>query len=84
MKKLIIIGVMALLLLSMAIPQISLTPTQKLKSYADANFKEVLSYKDITIDSFETTGNITIVKLNIDGKKVRWITSNERFKTITK
>lgn len=84
LKKTIIFGVMALLLLSIASSQISLTPAQKLTSYADANFKETLSYKNMGITSIETSGNLTIIKADIDGKKIRWITSTRRFLKLTK
>ena len=56
----------------------------KLKSYADTNFKTTLNYENITIKSYYTSGNISIISLTIDGKDKRWITSKKNFNLIIK
>lgn len=83
MKKLILFLIIGMMLISIASSQIELTPKDKLKNYADTNFKTELKYKNIKIDNYEIQDKIAITKLTIDGKQIRWITSKERFDKIT-
>ena len=71
------------LLIGLASSQLELTPNQKLKSYADANFKDEINYKTISIGKIEEDGNIRIIHLTIDGKDIRWLTSIDNYNTIT-
>lgn len=93
MKKIILFGILALMLVGIASSQIDIAPLSnpklilikpKLQTYANNNFKENLKYSSIDFKSYEIRDGIVKIILNIDGKEVRWLTSEKNFREITK
>ena len=82
MKKIIIFILIGILMVSIAGSEPQLSNNEKLKNYADTNFKEVIGYKTITIGDIEQDGDIKRIHLTIDGRDVRWFTTERSYSSL--
>lgn len=55
---------------------------QKLKVYADANFKTAFKYNKIVFTDYKISGDVITIYMTIDGKNLKWVTSVKKFNEI--
>lgn len=94
MKKTILFIIISLMLISIVssveligdLPKKSIDPVieGKLRDYAELTFKPEIKYQDIDFIEYVTSDSTVMIILDIDGKKVKWITSLKNFNEIQK